>query len=253
MPEASNRTLARGLAMLELLSEHPDGLTMRQIAERMELPKSSAFNLVHTLDDLKYVRCDTESGRYRLSLRLFEVGSAAVNNLDISGVIRQHMAELQREFNETVHCGLPSGDEIVYIDKLESTRPVRMTSHVGLRMPLYCTAMGKAVLAAMGNERVAKMYGDAAFPALARNTVKDIGALFKQLTQVRELGYAVEREENNDSVCCVGVAILGRSGAPEYALSISVPTFRFDGRAEAQYGERLLRAKSKIERVLRAL
>lgn len=253
MAESMNRTLSRGLSILELLSEHPDGLELNQIVKAVGLPKSTAFNLVHTLHTLKYLHFQPDSSRYQLGLRMFEVGSAAVNNLDISAVMRQYMNEIFRELNETVHCGLLSGAEILYIDKLESTRSIRMTSHVGVRMPLHCTAMGKAVLGAMPDAEVALLCGDAPFAKLTPNTVGDMPHLLEQLSRVRRLGYSVEREENNDNVCCVGVAIRGRDQRPRYALSISVPSFRFDEDKERLYGELLLRAQRKIERFLRAV
>ncbi len=253
MPEPVNRTLARGLRMLELLSEHPDGLELNQIARAMQLPKSTAFNLVHTLLDLRYVRLAPEGARYQLGLVMFEVGSAAVNSLDVSQVIRRHMSEIFAQINETVHCGLLAGSEMLYIDKLECTRSIRMTSHVGLRLPLYCTSMGKAVLATMADEQILRLYQGVTFERFTGRTVPDAAALIAQLDRVRLLGYAVEREENNDNVCCVGVAIRGRDGEARYALSVSAPTFRFDGEKEAQYSRLLLRAQAKIERVLKAL
>lgn len=253
MGEATNRTLCRGLAILELLSEHPDGLTLHQIATEMKLPKSSAFNLVHTLHDLKYLHYIAESQRYQLGLRMYEVGSAAVNHLDISTVMRQYMSEILRELNETVHCGLFEGGDILYIDKLEGTRSIRMTSRVGVRMPLYCTAMGKAILAALDDDQVSALCGEGPLQPYTANTVADTGTLFEQLNRVRALGYAVEREENNENVCCVGVAIRNRDMRPQYAMSISMPSFRFDGETERGCSGLLLRAQRKIERVLRAL
>lgn len=253
MSDTINRTLSRGLLMLELLGEHPDGLALNQLARLLDLPKSTAFNLVRTLLARKYVRYQPETARYQMGLRMFEVGSAAVNNLDISGVIRQCMSEVNREVNETVHCGLLSGREILYIDKQESTRSIRMASHVGLSMPLYCTAMGKAVLSQMTDGQVRALYERETFASYARNTVRDLPALLGQLSRFRAMGYAVEMEENNDNVCCVGVAVRDRDDRPAYALSISVPIFRFTPEGERRYAELLLRAERKIERFLTTL
>lgn len=253
MADTLNRTLSRGLNVLELLSEHPDGLLLNQIARQMGLPKSTAFNLVHTLHDLKYIRFQPETAKYSLALKMFEVGSSAVNHLDISVVVRKYMNEIFKQLNETVHCGFFSGGDIIYIDKLESTRSIRMTSHVGVRMPLYCTAMGKAVLGALPDSEIDQLLSGASFTKYARNTVPDMEQLYQQLKRVREVGYAVEREENNDNVCCVGVAVRDRTMRPQYALSISVPSFRFDDEKERLYSQHLLHAQRKIERFLRAL
>ncbi len=253
MPETLNRTLSRGLEMLELLGEHPQGMELHQIAKAMQLPKSSAFNLLYTLLDLKYVRKVDDTGRFQLSLRLFEVGSAAVNHVDITGVIRQYMLDISRTCNETMHCGIMNGTDILYIDKVESTQSIRMTSQVGVRIPLHATAMGKAILAMMGEEEVRGLYAGKELMPLTAHTVTSLAALLSQLEAVKAAGYATERQESNLNVSCVAVAIPNRDGRPAYALSISAPSFRM-GEAEINsYGQLLMSAQSKIQRVLRAV
>ena len=252
MAEAANRTLQRGLNMLELLAEHPDGLELHEIATALELPKSSAHNLVQTLLAARYVRL-TPAARYQLTLKTFEVGSAAVQAMDASQVLRQYMLKAFAECNETMHCGVLSGEKVLYIDKIESTRSIRMASHVGILMPLHATAMGKAFLAAMDVRQARRLLGDTPLERLTDNTVTDPDALMAQLAEIRERGWALETEENTESVCCLSVAICGRDGQPVYALSISVPAFRMTAELREQYAPLLLRAKRKIERVLRSL
>ena len=253
MPETLNRTLSRGLEMLELLSEHPDGMELHQIAKAMQMPKSSAFNLLHTLLSYKYVRKPDNSPRYQLGLRLFEVGSAAVNHVDVTSVIRQYMADISRSCNETMHCGILSGLDVLYIDKMESTQSIRMSSHVGVRMPLHATAMGKAFLACLTNDEVLSLYDGMELVALTPNTITHLSALLKQLEIIRQTGYATENQESNQNVSCIGVAIKGKDDRPAYALSISAPSFRMGENELAGYGQMLLRAQRKIQRVLRAV
>jgi len=253
MPETLNRTLSRGLEMLELLSEHPDGLELHQIAKAMELPKSSAFNLLHTLFSYKYVRKPDNSPRYQLGLRLFEVGSAAVNHVDVTSVIRQYMADISRACNETMHCGILSGLDVLYIDKMESTQSIRMSSHVGVRMPLNATAMGKAFLSCLTDDEVRGLYNGRELVALTPHTITDMSTLLKQLDIIRQTGYATENQESNLNVSCIGIAIRGRDDRPAYALSISAPSFRMGENEVAAYGQMLLRAQRKIQRVLRAV
>lgn len=148
MAEAVNRSLQRGLQLLELLSEHPEGMELHEICKALELPKSSGHNLLQQLVQSRYVWVSSH-GKYRLTLKTFEVGASAVHATEISQVLRQYMQEVFAVCNETMHCGVLSGREVLYIDKIESTQSIRMASHVGIRMPLYATAMGKAFLAAM--------------------------------------------------------------------------------------------------------
>ncbi|MDD2647724.1 MAG: IclR family transcriptional regulator [Eubacteriales bacterium] len=251
MSELSNRTLARGLDMLELLSENPQGLELHQIARLMELPKSTAYNLARTLTACKYAY-KQDDGKYLLGLKMFEVGSAAVNDLDITAVIRQYMRQVYNECNETMHCGMMTGREVVYIDKLESTRSVRMSSRIGVRMPLHATAMGKALLASLTDAEIESLYSGVTLEKLTDKTITSLSDLLTEMGRVREAGFAVERGENCEGVTCQAVAIIARDGKPQYALSISAPSFRLTEEEETANAALLLRAKRKIERFLKA-
>lgn len=251
MTETINRTLQRGLAILELLSEQPEGLELREIAQRLELPKSSAHNLVQTLLSARYIQQIDQ--RYQLTFKTFEVGSAVVKTTDVTQVLRQYMQQAFAECNETMHCGVQVERDVLYIDKIESTQSIRMTSQVGSRLPLYATAMGKAFLAQMNDEEVRALYADAALSPLTERTITDVDALIAQLQEIRSRGWASEHQENSPNVCCVSVAILDRDGRAAWALSISAPSFRMTEDAEQSCAALLLRAKRRIERVLRAL
>lgn len=251
MIETVNRTLQRGLAILELLSEHPDGLELHEVAQELALPKSSAHNLMQTLLAARYVRL--LGAKYQLTFKTFEVGAAVVKTTDVTQVLRQYMQQAFADCNETMHCGVRSGRDVLYIDKIESTQSIRMTSHVGSRMPLYATAMGKAFLAEMTDEEVRVLYaGDSLLPLTAQ-TITDVEALIAQLHDIRARGWALEDQENTPNVCCVAVSVLDRDGQPAWALSISAPSFRMTPEATENCGALLRRAKRRIERVLRAL
>ncbi|HIR79263.1 MAG TPA: IclR family transcriptional regulator [Candidatus Egerieenecus merdigallinarum] len=252
MAEAVNRSLQRGLQLLELLSEHPEGMELHEICKALELPKSSGHNLLQQLVQSRYVWVSSH-GKYRLTLKTFEVGASAVHATEISQVLRQYMQEVFAVCNETMHCGVLSGREVLYIDKIESTQSIRMASHVGIRMPLYATAMGKAFLAAMPDEAVRTLFNGVSLAPLTEHTITSLDQLMEQLREIRQTGIAVEDQENAVNVSCIGVAICDREGKPAYALSISAPSFRVNGAEISAWGKLLLRAKDRIERVLKAL
>ncbi len=239
--------------MLELLGENPKGLALHEITRTLGLPKSSAFNLIHTLLEKRFVQYSTDTQLYSLSLRAFEIGAAALTGTDTEALLRAHMREIAEDCNETVHCGVPDGCDVVYVDKVESTRSIRMTSRIGARMPLYCTAMGRAILACLPDEAVLALLEHQQFETFTPHTLASREALLRELALVRARGYATEREETNESVCCVGVVIRGREGRPRYAMSISAPTFRADEQELTRFARLLLRAQSQIERYLYAL
>lgn len=250
MAEPINRSLKRGLDMLTLLSESKQGLELHEIARLLDIPKSSAFNLLHTLLDMRYVEYHLSTSRYTLSMKMFEIGAKAFRRTNIDTVIREQMQEIYLAMNETVHCGVQDGTDVVYIDRIESTRSIRMTARIGFRIPLYCTAMGRAILACLSDEEVRRLLKDEAFKKLTPYTIKDMDALLTALQGVREKGYAIESQESNENVCCMGVAACDREGRPRYAISISAPIFRMNGAAQKKASELLLKAKETIERYL---
>lgn len=250
MPEPLNRSLARGLDMLMLLSESKHGLELHEIAKILDIPKSSAFNLLHTLLDMHFVEYHQQGARYTLSMRMFEIGAKAVRRTNIDSIIREQMQEIYLAMNETVHCGVQDGTDVVYIDRIESTRSIRMTARIGFRIPLYCTAMGRALLATKTDAQVKALLKEEPFKALTPYTIKNMDALLEELKQVRLQGYALEKQESNENVACMGVAVCDKKGEARYALSVSVPIFRMTESAQKRCQEQLLRAKETIERYL---
>lgn len=143
MAEIPNRTLQRGLDMLELLGAHAEGLALCELAQALRLPRSTAFNLAQTLTRLGYATQREDTGKYRLGLKMFEIGAGAMHQVDVMELIRGCMAEVHHKINETMHLGVRAERDTLYIDKLDSTQSIRMTSYVGSRAPLYCTALAR--------------------------------------------------------------------------------------------------------------
>ena len=252
MAEIPNRTLSRGLRMLELLGTHPEGLALYELADRLDLPRSTAFNLARTLTDLDYLVFDANTNRYSLGLRMFEVGSAAIQRIDILSVIRRCMTEVYHQINETMHLGIRAEMDVLYIDKLESTRSIRMTSYVGCRQPMYATALGKAILAGMTDAQVSSLYRRCNFQPMTEHTISSRAELLQQLEIIRNRGYALERDESAQGVSCAAVAIEDQAGAPMYAISVSVPSFRVSDEELDRYGRLLLAARNQVNRYARA-
>lgn len=252
MAEVPNRTLQRGLDMLELLGAHPEGMALCELTQALSLPRSTAFNLAQSLVKLGYASHREDTAKYRLGLKMFEIGASAVNQVDVMELIRGCMAEVHEKINETMHLGVRSGRDTLYIDKLDSTQSIRMTSYVGSRAPLHCTALGKALLSTLDDDEVRALYADGEMEAITPHSITDLDALLKQLHSVRETGYAVEREENNENVCCVAIPLRNRVGKAAYALSVSAPRFRM-GESELERCAGLLKTiQPRIERFLRS-
>ena len=218
--------LDRALALLDELSHTGPDLSLSQISRALKLHKSTAHRLVMVLERHRLVERNLDTGRYRLGLKLFELGTRAVSQLDLRARARPYLDRVVRETNETVHLCVYDDGEVVYVDKVEPSRSVRLASSVGRRNPAYCTAVGKAILAFLPEEQIEAAVQKHGMRVLTYNTITTLAELKAELAKVRQLGYAVDDEENEEGVCCVGAVVCGFAGDPVAAISVSAPTFR---------------------------
>lgn len=213
------QSVERIFQLIESLAAHPAGAGLQRLAQDTGLAKSTVHRLLASLVSLGYAAQD-ENGRYRLTLKMFELSSGIVNSMDIMDVAKVHLERLAQRTGEAVHLVIRDGQDIVYIYKTENG-PMRMSSRVGLRSPLYCTGVGKAILATLPADEVAQIWQHTTPQKLTAHTIVEYDALQAQLTEVRTNGYAIDDEENELGVRCVAVAIPGVGGRADSAFSIS--------------------------------
>ena len=206
--------------LIEQLASHPAGASLQRLAQETGLAKSTVHRLLASLVSLGYAAQEPETGRYRLTLKMFELSSGIVNSMEIMDVAKAHLERLSQRTGEAVHLVIRDARDIVYIYKTESG-PMRMSSRVGLRSPLYCTGVGKAILATLPPEEVEDVWNHSSLKKLTSRTVVDLTEMQDQLAEVRANGYAIDDEENEMGVRCVAVAIPGPDGRAESAFSIS--------------------------------
>ena len=214
------QSVERIFQLIEHLAAHPTGVSLQTLAGETELAKSTVHRLLASLVGLGYVVQDEENGHYRLTLKMFELSSGIVDSMDIMGVAKAHLERLSQRTGEAVHLVIRDGRDIVYIYKTESG-PMRMASRVGLRSPLYCTGVGKAILATLPGDELEDIWTHSNVQKLTDKTITDLEELRSQLVEVRANGYAIDDEENELGVRCVAVAIPGPDGRAESAFSIS--------------------------------
>ena len=217
------QSVERTFALIEQLATHPQGATLQRLAQGTGLAKSTVHRLLASLAALGYVAQDEAGDRYRLTLKMFELSSGIVNRMDIMGVAKAHLERLAQRTGEAVHLVIRDGQDIVYLYKAENG-PMRMASRVGLRSPLYCTGVGKAILATLPPQEVEEVWARSRPQKLTGRTITDLAQLRAQLDEVRANGYAIDDEENELGVRCVAVAIPGADGRADSAFSISGQT-----------------------------
>lgn len=220
------QVLDRALAILDLLADQQENASLSDLAEKLQLNKSTAHRLVMILERDRLVERDANSGRYRLGMRLFELGSIAISRFDIREKARRHLEQLLYEVDESVHLCTLDGGEVLYLDRVEPTRSVRMQCHVGRRNPAHCTSVGKAMLAHLPDREVDEILRQHGMPRRTPRTLSTPAELKSDLAVIRARGYAIDDEEIEEGVRCVGVAVLGHNGRPLAAISVSAPSFR---------------------------
>jgi DNA-binding IclR family transcriptional regulator len=220
------QVLDRALAILEVLSQEGPDLSLADICEKLQLHKSTAHRLMMVLERYKFIEKNSVSGRYRLGLKLFELGTKAVSQLDLRERARPFLERVVLETGETVHLCIMDDTEVVYLDKVEPARSVRMSSSVGRRNPAHCTAVGKAMMAYLSNAEVESIVSKQGLKPFTRYTITTLSELKTDLVTIRKRGYAIDDEEHEEGVRCVGSVVRGHLGEPVAAISISGPSFR---------------------------
>ncbi|WP_301100802.1 IclR family transcriptional regulator C-terminal domain-containing protein [Propionivibrio sp.] len=238
----------RVLAVLERLSQQR-AIGLEEISREIKLAKPTVYRFLLTLQELGYAR-RVDGERWAMTLKMFNLGARALDHLDLLSAARPIAEALSEELGETVHMGVLDGDAAVYILKIESRYTIRMYSRVGRRMPLYCTAIGKILLAfAKDDEREASLKGIRLL-AITKNTLTTRAALDAELAQVREQGFARDNEEREDNLHCIGAPIFDYTGAVVAALSVSWPSFRYEPDDESGWIDKVKGAAAAISAVL---
>jgi IclR family acetate operon transcriptional repressor len=231
--------VAKALDVLDVF-ENSGGLSLNEISRRIGCNKSRTFRLLYTLVERGYVQRSADGTNYRLGTKLVERAANVHRNL--KDIARGFMLQVQEEFNETVNLSvLDDTGNVLYVDIVESSRPFRMTATVGCRLPAHLTSMGKAILASMSVDDPDSP--DSAI--LKKLTPRPSRTLGKELARIRQRGYAIDNEESDPGVACIGVPIFDASGRPVAAMSVSGSMHRILT-GEKKIAEVLLMAAKRV-------
>lgn len=219
-------SVEKALAVLEAVAAPGAPHRLTELATRVELPKSTIHRILQILGGEGYV-VSTSEGTYGVGPRALALAGQVLAHTDIRALSDPVLSELQRTTGATVHFALRSGASAVYIAKFEGNQPYRMASRVGAAIPLYCTSIGKAILAALPEAETQGIVETTPLVARTRNTRTTVAALLEDLKETRRRGFAIDDEENEESVRCVGVAVTDSLGVVIGGISISALVFNF--------------------------
>lgn len=221
-----SQVLNRTFRILDILAQEKSGLGVTALTAKLGLNKSTTHRLIMVLESNRYVEKNGDTGRYQLGSRILELGLSALSQLDIYEVARPHLRRLVAESGETAHIGILRGGEVMSIVNVPSSQALHAPSEVGTRHHAHCSALGKAILAFRPAEDLEWFLKEAPLPGFTRNTITTKPMLVKEIETVRQSGYAVDDEERENGLRCLGAPVRDSSGEVVAAVAIAGPVFR---------------------------
>lgn len=219
-----SQTVGKALRILELLGEGE--LRLVDISERLGEHKSTVLRLLATLEAHGFVQQEEGSKRYSVGLKVLQLASQALTGVDLRGAAQEVLYELSDLTGETVHLGIYDEPQIVYIDKRESSYPIRMYSRVGARAECYCTGVGKAIIAFLAEAQLNRYMDTVTFTQYTPQTIANVGDLRDEVERIRARGYALDEQEHEEGVRCIAAPIFGFDDRVAGAVSVAAPAFR---------------------------
>lgn len=244
-------TVGKALDILDCLINAKAPLPTKEIARCCGISRPTAYRLLSTLGAYGYVTRDhNQDERYRLGYKVLELSKSLLDGIELRQQALPFLTSLSQSTNETVHLAVLDRDEVIYIDKVESTQAVRMHSTIGSRNPVHCTSLGKAILAYLSLEERKRILASVTMERRTANTITDPARLEEHLNAVRLQGFAMDDLENEDGIRCVGAPIFGYSGAVVAAVSVSGPAYRMSAERAGEIGAQLRTTAALISRQL---
>lgn len=226
-PPYKVQVLDRAINILEFIGQQNNGEAgLPELAAAMKLHKTTTHRIAHVLESRGLLRRGLDSNRYRLGLHLYDLGCQALNGVNIRDEARPLMTRVAFEVGETVHLALLDGSEVLYIERIEAQRSLTMGSKLGARNPVYCTALGKAILAWSPELEVNRILTGCRMEARTRNTITNVLAFKRELERIHERGFAIDDEEIEEGIRCIAAPVLDHTGRAVAAMSISGPSSR---------------------------
>lgn len=241
------QVLDRAINILEFISQQGTGEAgLPELSAAMKLHKTTTHRIAHVLESRGLLRRGLDSNRYRLGLHLYDLGCQALDNVNIRDEARPLMTRVAFEVGETVHLALLDHAEVLYVERVEAQRSLTMGSKLGARNPVYCTALGKAILAYSPEFEVDQILAGCRLEAKTKNTITNVLALKRELERIRDRGYAIDDEEIEEGIRCISAPILNTANRAVAAMSISGPSSRIIPNRFQLIGKTIMKATQEL-------
>ena len=248
------QTIERVSLILERVGQNSQGMSIKDLSAGLNLPKGTIHRILSSLSYFGYIRQDPETKIYFLGLKLMDLNAQLSNQLDFRKVAEPVLRDLAEKTKQTAHLVILDRDEVVYVEKIETQQQaggLKMASRVGSRNPMHSSAVGKVLLSYFSEEALEDFLQKKGLPRRTANTITDPEGFRDHLKIVRSRGYAIDDEENEQGIRCVGAPIFDRKERPVAAISVSGSVFQMTKKAvnDVMKGE-VMAAAAEISRRL---
>ena len=248
--KVENSGLTRGLLVLSAIADSKTPMRFADLQTSVEVPKATLHRILASLQLDGMVLFDEGSQTYRVGYRLLELANLAWKQSDIRELTYPSMLELAEVTGESVQLAVLVDTNAVYLSQVESEQSVRYTISVGDKSPIYCSGVGKVMLAALPDDKQAALVDSIKFKRFTQQTITEPALLLRQLREIRKLGYGWDEEEHQHGIRCVASAIVDSSGMPVAAISVTAPTFRVTDSDFEDWAKRVAKAAETISQRL---
>lgn len=241
------KSLAKVFNILEVISDSPNGISSTELIKRLGMPSSTVFRMLKFLNNQGYVKKDKN---YVLGNRVLRLGVIASKQNSLLSIAHPFLVELAKRTGETVHLAELKGDQVIYVDKVEGSRSIRMASMIGHINPAYCTGIGKAILAFLPTRELDGVIDNIKFERFTDTTITGKQALRNELATIRNTKVAIDRCEHESGVFCVASPILDAWDRPVAAISVAGAEIYLKERVE-EFSELVVEATEKVSKEMR--
>jgi len=245
------KSIDKVLNLLEFLSINEQEIGVAEISKKLNMGLSTVHRILTTLKSRGYINQNEQTAKYRLGIKLFELGCAVQNTKRLVEIAKPYLRELSEITTEIVNLAILEGREVIYLSKIESTEILTVNIKSGTRVLAHCTALGKVLLAFIPDREFDGLYkSEKQLPSLTQNSITSLKELKKQLKKIREQGYTIDKEEYRIGVNCFAVPIINKDGRAIAAISVTGPASRFTIGEMEKVKDRLINISKEISNSL---
>ncbi|MGC9384296.1 MAG: IclR family transcriptional regulator [Kosmotogaceae bacterium] len=238
--------IERIIKILDSFSLDKPELTLKELTDKTGLPKPTVYRIAEALNRVNILSKDDNISKYRIGVKLFELGSLYLETLELRKLAFPEIEKLSKYTEESIHMGVLDGNEVTSIEGMGSTHNLQAKLWIGKRSPIYCTSIGKAILAFLPDKEQEEILSSIELKEYTKNTITNKKELRKELESIKRQGFAVDDEEHDEGIMCIGAPIFNNKGEVVASISISGPKIRMKEQKLEKYKKLLMDSVKRI-------